>query len=773
MYLQKMPVSMLPIPRLLDKLIGRVRTAAVAACLVVPAFSQVIADSSEADVSRHLPLGVAANPVDTLSQELLQQTISPSIKSVLYLGGGERSPWFYLGVLYAIEEYGVPVDSVVGTSWGALVGSLWSRGLPLDEIQRILLDSAVVNFVGKDLSREQLFSKDGDEFYLSLDGVSSLRQRFTLQKDSSGNRHRRFLPLQADSLAVKRGLAKLRLQESLYRQRSGYKKPFSVLGCNGESLGNSIESVMESLPLWNGKKISGELCPHFAYPAEDRPDETALIAVAEPLRSEVAGDARDRILYQQASEHLVNQPGVIIRAHTILDTAKNAWIQAGFSAVERRLQELKNATKRREDYSAMKTDAAKPWFRFTPAFDQVSSELHTPIKTHWTQSDTGFVAPTNFAYSLAETPAYDSLTLTMQPDGNLMVGAAVHPVYELAAGGFGSNALGANAYLEASLNFVTQMEIELVLKGFWGSSSYGVGPHLRVARLLNRHWSLNLGYDFMVLRPLKSFNNDILPFFRVQTETRHDFAMSIVYQLDENQNVLLDLLFERRFFDLDPSLYGKRTLKTYPVNPMIRYTFNRGGKSPWYSLDGFSIDVGAGMESIGFNFGIADVVPIFWKFMADARFTVSPTSYTTFTVGASGGVQRYHEEGHGYVYPRSFDCAPIDVAYQFHAAATPWSLEWYNPELSSHEYALLRGSASLHGKYFGLWLFAAYYHDFENGPYTLLNQNRFILEPTLRFAYKSIDVSAGISRVVDTDSFKNLKELKDYTYFIKVGTYRF
>ena len=26
-------------------------------------------------------------------------------KTVLYLGGGERSPWFQLGVLYGIEEY--------------------------------------------------------------------------------------------------------------------------------------------------------------------------------------------------------------------------------------------------------------------------------------------------------------------------------------------------------------------------------------------------------------------------------------------------------------------------------------------------------------------------------------------------------------------------------------------------------------------------------------------------------------------------------------------
>ena len=49
---------------------------------------------------------------------------SAPLKTVLYLDGGDRSPWFQLGVLYAVEEYGIPIDSIVATSWGAWVGSL-------------------------------------------------------------------------------------------------------------------------------------------------------------------------------------------------------------------------------------------------------------------------------------------------------------------------------------------------------------------------------------------------------------------------------------------------------------------------------------------------------------------------------------------------------------------------------------------------------------------------------------------------------------------------
>ena len=68
-------------------------------------------------------------------------------KTVLYLGGGERSPWFHLGVLYALEEYKIPVDSIVATSWGAWMGALWSLGVSIDDIQRLMLDSYIADYM--------------------------------------------------------------------------------------------------------------------------------------------------------------------------------------------------------------------------------------------------------------------------------------------------------------------------------------------------------------------------------------------------------------------------------------------------------------------------------------------------------------------------------------------------------------------------------------------------------------------------------------------------
>ena len=135
------------------------------------------------------PAAIPATPPAADSASFPVQAKSP-LKTVLYLGGGERSPWFHLGVLYAIEEYGIPVDSVVGTSWGAWVGSLWAKGVPLDEIQKLMKDPVIAPYVGHDLSdpTNTLGVEKRDEFELPISGkgVPSMRQRFTLDVDSNG-----------------------------------------------------------------------------------------------------------------------------------------------------------------------------------------------------------------------------------------------------------------------------------------------------------------------------------------------------------------------------------------------------------------------------------------------------------------------------------------------------------------------------------------------------------------------------------------------------------
>jgi NTE family protein len=146
---------------------------AVSSCV----FAQAPSDSSvarpdsvvDADLlllsnMQEIPDSVAAVPVaadsaapvaSASAAPVLKNSTAPTalpsgpLKSVLYLGGGKNSAWYHLGVLYAIEGYSIPVDSVVGVSWGAFVGFLWAKGMPLDDIQRVLLDPYIADIVGQ------------------------------------------------------------------------------------------------------------------------------------------------------------------------------------------------------------------------------------------------------------------------------------------------------------------------------------------------------------------------------------------------------------------------------------------------------------------------------------------------------------------------------------------------------------------------------------------------------------------------------------------------
>ena len=57
----------------------------------------------------------------------------------LVLSGGGASALAHVGVLKALEEYGIPIDYITGTSAGALVGSMYSCGYSPEEIEQFVL----------------------------------------------------------------------------------------------------------------------------------------------------------------------------------------------------------------------------------------------------------------------------------------------------------------------------------------------------------------------------------------------------------------------------------------------------------------------------------------------------------------------------------------------------------------------------------------------------------------------------------------------------------
>jgi NTE family protein len=58
----------------------------------------------------------------------------------LALGGGGARGGAHVGVLSVLEELRIPVDCIAGTSMGALVGAIYAAGVPMDQIEREILE---------------------------------------------------------------------------------------------------------------------------------------------------------------------------------------------------------------------------------------------------------------------------------------------------------------------------------------------------------------------------------------------------------------------------------------------------------------------------------------------------------------------------------------------------------------------------------------------------------------------------------------------------------
>ena len=125
--------------------------------------------------SRFIPLLFAAlasllGPLPAVAQDTGAQA-RPRVALVLS-GGGARG-FAHVGVLKALEGARVPVDMIVGTSMGAIIGGLYASGMKADDLEREIL---AVDWGGLFNSREprQLLSQRRKEEDFELSPVLQL-----------------------------------------------------------------------------------------------------------------------------------------------------------------------------------------------------------------------------------------------------------------------------------------------------------------------------------------------------------------------------------------------------------------------------------------------------------------------------------------------------------------------------------------------------------------------------------------------------------------------
>ncbi|MDD4201908.1 MAG: patatin-like phospholipase family protein [Candidatus Omnitrophica bacterium] len=89
----------------------------------------------------------------------------------LVLGGGGARGMAHIGVLKMLEEYRIPIDYIVGTSMGAIVGASYATGMSPSELEQIMISTDWKNMFNDTPSMENLDfrQKTEERFYLNLE----------------------------------------------------------------------------------------------------------------------------------------------------------------------------------------------------------------------------------------------------------------------------------------------------------------------------------------------------------------------------------------------------------------------------------------------------------------------------------------------------------------------------------------------------------------------------------------------------------------------------
>jgi NTE family protein len=109
-------------------------------------------------------LGRVIRSVQAFGREFSRKSVSPASPHPpvigLALGGGFARGIAHIGVLKVLEEEGIPVRIIAGTSVGALIGSSYCSGVSTSELQQIARNTRFTSLARWTLSRYGFASND-------------------------------------------------------------------------------------------------------------------------------------------------------------------------------------------------------------------------------------------------------------------------------------------------------------------------------------------------------------------------------------------------------------------------------------------------------------------------------------------------------------------------------------------------------------------------------------------------------------------------------------
>ncbi|MGC3977466.1 MAG: patatin-like phospholipase family protein [Paludibacteraceae bacterium] len=88
-----------------------------------------------------------------------------SQKVGLVLSGGGAKGITHIGLIKALEENGIPIDYIAGTSMGAIIGGFYAAGLSPDDMIKLLKSTDFKRWSSGEVEQKYIYYyKDADPF---------------------------------------------------------------------------------------------------------------------------------------------------------------------------------------------------------------------------------------------------------------------------------------------------------------------------------------------------------------------------------------------------------------------------------------------------------------------------------------------------------------------------------------------------------------------------------------------------------------------------------
>ena len=660
--------------------------------------------------------------------------------AVIYMNGDYSSIEYHLGVLSEIERFQIPIDTVVGSEWGAFAGALWSAGWSSSQIRELI--------------------KSWD----SLPKAEQQKKVALWQKEWLIKHREDGTPFLVELIESKPYFEQvffdLRIQESLWRSDIGSKIHF-----------RKIDST-ENYPF---------------PPVADREQEVFVRIFSNPIAlRDTNGSAAER--YQQKLWH-EDSTLIILRPHS--KPNPDSLFEAGIQAVQARRSSLAQIPQSRDTINRATTGTAPlPRFLYIPVFDSIPAEIQEHLKSFWNPRDTGILGVRNFLKNLQEDGSYREVNLVLDTGSLLQINSESNPQLSLALIGFGGTLFGANIAANVNFRFVNQFGYNLNLMAYYGQGTRGVEPNLRFERFFMGNGDFFAKAKFYEYEPTSFFQNSI---YDIETKLLKENGSGIVLGI-EKERLQIAVEIERRDITSGASGYPIYDKSSYeddedepepigfiyePVGvsslfPYAKWLWQSGEYDRWFAKEGFMVQLTGGFKAVSVH-SIDQEAPLYVSSQGILSITKSLTEYISISAGTEFGANFRRTDRGDFIFPNELyglDFFSPDPAlgnrYRFAMGMGSYMGAWQTPDNSSHLYGLASVGLSIQWHGSGIFLAGGFAKDGEPNPWTEMGAKRLFAEPKIRIKMQTFDFVFGYNQIYSTRDYVNITKKGEKRVFLNL-----